>query len=602
MHGLTHRALREVVLQLRSYGFWQLVEERALEALGVQDDARELSLTELKHYTDEATEHLLASAFQTLKCDRDTGLRLMGDRHVRMCAEQGFLGPLKRFAGKRVVQLLHGIRELHTNLERSFEHASLPFVTITELDDGGLLEVHYRHSRVGYAAFFEGALIAAAEILCGERLRLTDIAPLEGFTAAWHVTTVAHLTPARIRDQPDTFTFGVMHDAMVSIAEAQQLSMVRGHSIGLVDVDTNAERDDSSFRKHSTMDALAFLHNAMPALMVDDEAAGSKAEIDDLHSLLSPLSNGRRSNRESDPPILEQRSLTTQESYLDESYYVSLERGAPATHFMRTVAPRDVSGDWADPERVVHASEFWEVKIDDPNAFALSEPHCVRGGYVLFVSHVWTAPDEWEEVVSSTLSYAEFKANELSYAVKDVYRLLDAGAQQANVRCWCDKACVAQQPLSLRQAFLQHIEDFICISDELVVILTWHYFSRLCVCILAVPGTPGARPCALRCDRALTALRPPARPCAPSCLYPHIGSPAGASLSGHVFWRSSTRASCGWPTRPSLRRALRRSSSRPFARSPWPPRSALSTRTARCCTPSFSTASSRRRPSKPLRR
>merc|ERR1719183_2449931 len=45
--------------------------------------------------------------------------------------------------------------------------------------------------------------------------------------------------------------------------------------------------------------------------------------------------------------------------------------------------------------------------------------------------------------------------------------------------CWVDKACIPQDNEEAKKACVLLIEEFLKLSDGLIVLLSWHYFTRL---------------------------------------------------------------------------------------------------------------------------
>lgn len=163
---------------------------------------------------------------------------------------------------------------------------------------------------------------------------------------------------------------------------------------------------------------------------------------------------------------------------------------------MRVVRPGLVSADWSQPKQLGRVSAFWRESAGCFDHFARSELRDVRDRLqrVVFCSHVWPEPGDWADA-RTPFSYAEAKTMELAFAVREY--ALAAGVEPGRVWLWVDKTCIPQQH-ALLPAFLRRIGDFIRMSDAMVVVMPWTYFTRLCAradaCSLSPRGMRARRP------------------------------------------------------------------------------------------------------------
>lgn len=575
MHGLLHVALRDLVLQLRSYGFWDLIVERTLEELHCLDDPREDDLLDTtKSYTDGVTEVLFKHAFAVLKCDRETGMLLVGDRHVRWLAESGYLSHLRRIDRSNVLELLEGVTKIHSHIERSFAHAIVPFFKVFPRScPGGAFMIAYSSERATTAALFRGALIAAAELLCGQRLRLEEVPPPGAFDIAWLVQEV------ELFDTP----------------ELKGGHGLRGSSAqGLADLHTLMVPEvSSSPAASSTRTSLSDF--PMPRLSISNYADTPTAD----GSIAAPRRSHQRTRRESDPDWASAAALNETTGQAREAILAEIERthadalaqGIKAAALMRCVDPESVAADYTDPAQLSVASRFWAQSTGRLEHFLLSRPvppeHA--DSLLVFVSHVWPEPADFAAIASVHVSYAEAKAIELGYAVQDLRRMRFglAGADTASVLLWVDKACVAQEPHNLQATYLSHIQAFIALSGEMIVLLSWSYFERLwCVRrsalqpLLPCPGADPWQRVAVRsaaaqpreCSQPLASSLAPA-PASARSSPPRL---AGACSSGPAFSPRTSRAS-------STSRANQCSRTLQSAHTSSPSASSRSTRRAAAC-------------------
>ncbi|CAE8614465.1 unnamed protein product [Polarella glacialis] len=77
-------------------------------------------------------------------------------------------------------------------------------------------------------------------------------------------------------------------------------------------------------------------------------------------------------------------------------------------------------------------------------------------------------------------SYSAIKASEICNVAKDL-AALDFGdySRWPEIHFWVDKCCIPQAHPELMTWCLDLLEEFIALSDRLVVILSWSYFDRL---------------------------------------------------------------------------------------------------------------------------
>ncbi|KAG8457499.1 hypothetical protein KFE25_004135 [Diacronema lutheri] len=469
MHGLIHIALRELVLQLRSQGFWELIVERTLEQLEHLDDPREDHLLEMRAYTDETTDVLLAHAFAVLRCDRTAGMLLLGDRHVRWLAEAGYISFLTQLRRGDVLELIESISKLHAHLERSFEHALLPAIKVFAPDGARApFVLAYTGERTCTAPLFEGALVAAAELLCGTRLRLEPAEPPPaGCDVAWRVTVVDDARP-------------------VELADALPLSPERARKF--------AELHESIM----LMPAPTHTPHATSLGGGAGEAGAGAAAMDVAYAGLALSMRKRGTRRESDPEVFRPRAHGDLRNVLlaqvERTHANAMASEYPPRALLRTVHPSEVSSDYTDPTQLAAVSEFWAQSSGQLEHFLLSTSAApgapgspARGGgasarsdMLVFVSHAWPSPDGFAGAAGLPLTYAQAKASELGNAVSDLRRTRADGPDEVvNVRLWIDKACVAQEPAAKRNVYLSYIQDFILLSDEMIALLPWTYFERI---------------------------------------------------------------------------------------------------------------------------
>ena len=148
----------------------------------------------------------------------------------------------------------------------------------------------------------------------------------------------------------------------------------------------------------------------------------------------------------------------------------------PASLLMHAVRAEHVAAEWDNIETMDKASAFWGTKVGSAADYQLSRPSQTAQR---FVTHSWSPPGNWKEVMGETCSYADIKAMELYMVAKDIAEdELDEGSSWKDVTFWVDKCCIPQQH-PLTQRCIELIEEFIRRSDGMVVLFSWDYFDRL---------------------------------------------------------------------------------------------------------------------------
>lgn len=346
-------ALYEAGVQAKDHATWRLVGARTLVALGVGGSpTRETSLLEMRHYTQHASAALLERAFDALRLDRELGMRMLGDRHVRQCVEAGYLSTRHTSFCKDVRHLLLGVHDLHANPTRSFEHAILPR-TLLSPDDGSPLVVSYASERGGMESFFEVALVRATELICGQRIRLEHAAPEAGFTHAWRISVEHTLSPLR---SPRRRSFQRAHEALLSAVSSAQPET----PIDTASLDPLRLADDDAAPSPAAPAALGGgeLENSLSLRRRRLLSAPSRAAAVSADELLKTM-------RLLEAPRGE-AGVLGEIVLLDMCRLVHLATaGAPIalSALVRTIAPEHVAGSWRDPTQREAATAFWESNV-----------------------------------------------------------------------------------------------------------------------------------------------------------------------------------------------------------------------------------------------
>mmetsp|Transcript_21436 Transcript_21436/g.63248 ORF Transcript_21436/g.63248 Transcript_21436/m.63248 type:complete len:923 (-) Transcript_21436:121-2889(-) len=424
MHGLVHLALAE---WLRSEGppdAWSTVCSLAMEDL----HCGEASLLEMKQYTDEDSRRLLCRSIEVSGTTWEHALRRLGAYHVDCAAKLGFLN-LLRAMGSDLESLLRNLNNLHSNLERSFRQSALPCFDIVHEADGSTI-LSYSSSRVGLEPLVEGAVPRISAVLFGKDVAMVPIATTPGFARTWRVESRGD-SAVKVPEVTTKASFSVFHDAMVSILKSADM------------------------------------------FPPDDDAEGAEQEHLRLSEPGTRLSPGIRA------AVLRQ---------LDDTQVQLAATDSPTHLLMRAVHPLRVCADWSAPSRLERTAEFWADSCGRLEDFIMSKPVAdTPEAQIVFVSHVWLPPPDWERLIGHSTPYSHAKAMELSFGIRDMQTLADRedggnrarhGERRQDIRLWLDKACCPQEHDLLRN-YVERIGGFLSHSDAMVVLMPWTYFDRL---------------------------------------------------------------------------------------------------------------------------
>lgn len=177
MYGMTHRALRQMMIDRLGASAWAKVERET--GTGPAD------LISLCVYDDSKTIALISASAARLGLPVDEALRIFGRYWVRF-AELSSFGPIMDFTGEDLVTFINNLDRMHRSVVLAMPHARVPSFTLMEETDERLL-VRYRSDRTGLEAFVVGLLEGLMD-----RLHVTgsvDISAREGST----VDFVIHL-------------------------------------------------------------------------------------------------------------------------------------------------------------------------------------------------------------------------------------------------------------------------------------------------------------------------------------------------------------------------------------------------------------------------
>lgn len=148
MYGMTHRALRQMMLDRLGPSAWAKVERET--STGPAD------LISLCVYDDSKTIQLIVASAARLGLPVEDALREFGRYWVRF-AELSSFGPIMDFTGQDLVTFINNLDRMHRSVVLAMPDARVPSFTLIEETRQRLL-VRYRSDRTGLEMFVIGLL------------------------------------------------------------------------------------------------------------------------------------------------------------------------------------------------------------------------------------------------------------------------------------------------------------------------------------------------------------------------------------------------------------------------------------------------------------
>jgi len=420
MHGLIHVVMKNLVLEKFGPDQWSAV----LSEAKVSDEGAFLAL---KAHSDDTTVAAVAAASKVLGASVEDVLRLFGEFFAESVFRGGHLRMLQSM-GDDLRELVRNLNNLHHQLERSFRTASFPSFKVADTDgpDGHFKLSYYSLRGALLKPVVEGVLPSVARSLFHLEISMVTLPPEEGMCATWLVApTIAKKADAQSESSPVWLRWMAQwHTALICGPPASVcLPCVAdiGEGVGEASVFKGSRTSTTS------LDDM-MQSGSMPASL--------QSELDHLASILDGSAD-------------------------------------PGEMLMRAVVAGNVACSWTDVRTLDEMFYFWGTNTGSIDDFQMSRQ---QDHADFFVSHSWAEPPDWCAVMGCHAQYAEVKAAELQIAAADMAE--ERGLKWEAVTFWIDKCCIPQQH-TLMVTCVHHIEDFLQRCDRMIVLLTWHYFSRL---------------------------------------------------------------------------------------------------------------------------
>ncbi|CAE7365088.1 gcy-36, partial [Symbiodinium sp. KB8] len=462
MHGLIHVFFRRFVIQTAGEEIWKKILDKVISA------DREQVFLALTAHPDGLTFAALDTFCALVKQPLPVVLERFGGFFVQHVAEEGYLTFLKSLGGN-LFQFLSNINILHHTIERDSKAAVFPLFSVKHLDGDPKSEHHvflltYGSMRPGLTPFLTGVLTKAAFLL---------------FTCT-----------VDIQDVTDSFPPEMGKDVLVQSSFRVTASRVSGFSTS----ETQPKRGDEFTSTRSFFD----FHKMLSAMWRCDCTGGSQEGFNLTQLDRVPV-------QDMEPEVW--AVIMEKQDKIDEILraYDGIDAGVNvvprmtggdrmrlAAVLFRGIAAGSVSASWTEAARLQDMGEFWATNsVSFGDKFRESKDWFTNGqesivaarrthGEILFVSHCWSAPREWGMATAGKSPYGQAKAAELCLHAKQVADSFQSGDKDwKKVGFWIDKACIPQSDPGLMSWCVNLLEEFIALSDGMVVLASWNYFNRL---------------------------------------------------------------------------------------------------------------------------
>lgn len=427
MLGLVHIVLKDLVLTKFGEDRWATIGKN----LGLTDEGTILDAN--KQYDDSVTLSVLVATSKVLGVSVHDTLRAFGQHFVTYTSGP-FLHLLKSM-GDTLPEFCSNLNNLHRNLERKFLEAKFPVHCRCSCQDKNSFILSYSSQRgTWFSIIIEGMLIELGRSLYNQNVEFDLLAePHAGFNTTWKVTCKALVAATAVTTPITPQVAGGF------FAWHQRLAYFFTCSTPTVE---STEMD-------AVMDVLATEDQRSTDVLIMDYQTFKFDRVIEERAVF----DGKKRLRD-----LESRTSASKD---------------PATILMRATPASSVAAAWDDVEKLRIASEFWGTNVGyecDYNK-SMTSPCADR-----FVTHSWSQPNDWEQIMGHNCHYGALKAIELRTIAEDIGEELGCG--WSDVTFWIDKSCIPQCH-ALTSVCLDMLEEFIQRCDGMVVLLSWHYFSRL---------------------------------------------------------------------------------------------------------------------------
>eukprot|EP00929_Paragymnodinium_shiwhaense_P065005 TRINITY_DN32635_c0_g1_i2.p1 TRINITY_DN32635_c0_g1~~TRINITY_DN32635_c0_g1_i2.p1 ORF type:complete len:552 (-),score=106.61 TRINITY_DN32635_c0_g1_i2:133-1788(-) len=380
--------------------------------------------------------------------------------------------------------MLTNLNLLHQTLERDFRSAVFPVFTIERDVEGGetgskdVFRLQYKSSRQGLEPLLRGVLRKVAEKMFNMEVEIeVIIAPA--------ACTLLFPLPARAGEE--TYLEWRLHLKPLEPKKAASAPPP-------VEAPTKPARPRLSFWEFHQ------IFMCCGSTLGENSCKGFSSPQDGIEAMIAFCG-------EDEEPEADLLSLRRKAQFVEAIYDpfsgedpTSTELRVIAKALFRGVPARFVAAAWHQKDAMDTATDFWAAHNKLDNCYLWSEDYyafsekgnrdkCMRiptakesrgEEIITFISHSWDPPEQWELIMGRGCKYGSMKAAEICAVAKDLAAVhLGDYSRWGEVKLWVDKCCIPQNHPELMGWCLRLLEEFVMLSDRLLVVLTWSYFERL---------------------------------------------------------------------------------------------------------------------------
>lgn len=476
MHGLIHLVFKNFVLETWGEDAWKTCLEKAKLAEGGL-------LGQIGH-SDSVTMALFNVVCECQEIPSPDLLERFGQFFLKHVVEEGYITFLHTM-GRSLSEIVSNINVLHNAVLREKMSCVFPQIEVThisgdpEIDQSYVFRLCYGSTRYGLDAFLLGVLRGLAFILFYSTIDVEDTSTSEpaDFTmmpvqSSWRVTV-------HRQDQgkgPDR------------VEKIRSECSSRGES----------NRRGSFFDFHTLMASMwscvscvdsGAAHGRPSGDGVSERGRSWPTELPDLGPEVRSIVLDKQENIDK---ILESYTLSEQKQSYDSlvKSLTGTDRLRLAAVLFRGICASHVAAGWTELDQRPDVVDFWDIQGHADSCYRTSKDwlgseesmaKCRQtNGHIVFVSHCWNKPVGWAETMAKQTSFPQTKAAELCCYAKDACRNLYGDASTwGSIGFWIDKACIPQGDPDMMALCVNLLEEFIALSDGMIVLASWNYFSRL---------------------------------------------------------------------------------------------------------------------------
>lgn len=436
----------------------------------------------MQRYDDALTFAAVGIACEVVGAPIETALELFGGFFAEYAVKAGFYNQL-RSLGRNLMELISNLNQLHHNIERDFPSAVFPvFIVKEEGDCNNVFLMQYNTSRMGLEPLLRGVLMKVADGLLNSDLTI-EVLKSQKWSCTPRVAEQTEDTEViwrlRVQARPDMVP--KPHEPTSWMPKSFRRAVNRWRLRVQVCPEVVPKPPEPTSLKPRSLFSFFDIHNALACCCKSAKSDDKGSNIKNFPLLAAWQAQAKQIAIEKADRISQMSAHTN----ADKSQGIPAERRMEMARCLYRAVPADkVSSPWTDSEMLARTSDFWmpQNRLDEYYtwSFDFGDPDFRKSSKIWFLSHSWPPPDRWEEIMGKECKYSEIKATEACIVAKN-FAAVEFGdpSRWPEVHYWIDKCSIPQSHSEMMGWCVNLIEEFIQLSDGLVVILSWSYFERL---------------------------------------------------------------------------------------------------------------------------